>query len=148
MVGMRSRDRNRLTGGPGGDVRLHTTLPGTVEKGVPGFILEFTNKVHGNSGHDKVQSRFVYSSPYTITILVNLVSTESYDREESNGTGCKEFGGELIEDVGFYRRINQSALIRIINAFYSWPRLPWPPLPNATGSSSVLNRFQWDLESF
>src|SRR5258708_16282304 len=71
-----------------------------------GFILEFTNKVHGNLGHDKVQSYFVNSFPSTITILVNLVSTESYDQEESNGAGCKEFGGELIEDVGFYRRIN------------------------------------------
>src|SRR6266436_7169079 len=103
---MRSRDRNRLTGGPGGDVRVLTTLPGTLEKGGPGFILESTNKVHGNPGHDKAQSYFVYSSPSTITILVNLVSTESYDQEESNGAGYKEFGGELIEDVGFYRRIN------------------------------------------
>ncbi len=103
---MRSRDLNRLTGGPGGDVRLHTTLPGTLEKGGPGFILEFTIKVHGNPGHDKVQSHFVYSSPSTIQILVNLVPTESYDRGESNGAGCKDFGGELIEDVGFYRRIN------------------------------------------
>src|SRR5258708_16338081 len=145
---MRSRDRNRLTGGPGGDVRLHTTLPDDLEKGGRGLILEFTNKVHGNLGHDKVQSRFVYSSPSTITILVNLVSTESYDREKSNGAGCKEFGGELIEDIGFYRRINQSVLIRIINAFYSWLCLPWPPLPNAKGSSSVLNHFHWDLESF
>ena len=37
--GMRSRDRNRLTGGPGGDVRLHTTLPGTLEKGGTGFHI-------------------------------------------------------------------------------------------------------------
>src|SRR5258707_727574 len=34
------------------------------------------------------------------------MSLESYDQEESNGAGCKEFGAELIEDVGFYRRIN------------------------------------------
>src|SRR5258708_24697568 len=60
---MRSRDRSRLTGGPGGDVRLLTTLSGTLEKGGPGFILEFTNKVHGNLGHDKVQSYFINSSP-------------------------------------------------------------------------------------
>src|SRR5260221_552550 len=102
---MRSRDRSRLSGGPGGDVRLLTTLSGTLEKGGPGFILEFTNKVHGNPGHDKVQSYFVNSSPSTITILVNLVSTESYDREESNGAGCKEFGGELVEDVGFSTKL-------------------------------------------
>src|SRR5260221_7134830 len=146
--GMRSRDRSRLTGGPGGDVRLLTTLSGTLEKGGPSFILEFTNRVHGNPGHDKVQSYFVNSSSSTITIPVNLVSTESYDQEESNGAGFKEFGGELIEDVGFYRRINQSALIKIINTFYSCLCLPWPLLPNAKGSYLVLNRFQWDLESF
>ncbi len=78
----------------------------------------------------------------------NLVSTESYDRGESNGAGCKEFGGELTEDVGFYRRINYSALIRIINAFYFRPGLHWPPLPYAKGFPSVLDRFQQGLESF
>ena len=50
---MRSRDPNRPSGGPGGDVRVLTTLSGTLEKGGPGFILEFTIKVHGNPGHDK-----------------------------------------------------------------------------------------------
>ena len=69
---MRSRDRSRLTGGPGGDVRLLTTLSGTLEKGGPGFILEFTIKVHGNLGHDKAQSHFVYYSPSTMPILVKL----------------------------------------------------------------------------
>ena len=48
----------------------------------------------------------------------NLVPTESYDEEESNGASFKVFGGELTEDIGFYRRINKSALIRIISAFY------------------------------
>src|SRR5258708_6906986 len=98
---MRSRDRNILTGGPGGDVRLHTTLPGTLEKGGPGFILEFTNKVHGNLGHDKVQSRFIYSSPSTITILVNLVSTENYDREESNGQVARSLVENSSRTSGF-----------------------------------------------
>ncbi len=98
-------------------MRVHTTFPGTLEKGGPGFILEFTIIVHGNLGHDKAQSHFVYFSPPTIPILVNLVPTESYDEGGSNGASCKAFGGELTEDVGFYRRINKSALIRIINAF-------------------------------
>ena len=69
---MISRDPNRPSGGPGGDVRVLTTLPGTLEKGGPGFILEFTIKVHGNPGHDKAQSHFVYNSPSTIPILVKL----------------------------------------------------------------------------
>jgi len=63
---------SRPSGGPGGDVRVLTTLPGTPEKGGPGFILEFTIKVHGNLGHDKAQSHFVYNSPSTIPILVKL----------------------------------------------------------------------------
>jgi len=69
---MRSRDPNRPSGGPGGDVRVLTTLSGTQEKGGPGFILEFTIKVHGNPGHDKAQSHFVYYSPSTMSILVGL----------------------------------------------------------------------------
>ncbi|SRR5258708_9493039 len=78
----------------------------------------------------------------------NLISTESYNLGKSNGAGFKEFGGELTEDVGFYRRINYSALIRIINAFCFWLCLHWPPLPYAKGFSSVLDRFQQGLESF
>ena len=50
-------------------------------------------------------------------IRPNLISTESYVQGESNGVDCKEFGGELIEDVGYYRRINYSGLIRDISAF-------------------------------
>src|SRR5260370_39789736 len=53
-------------------------------------------------------------------IWSNLVLTKSYGEGESNGVSYEVFGGELTEDVGFYRRINKSALIRIINAFYFW----------------------------
>ncbi len=133
---------------PGGDVRLLSTLPGTLEKGGPSIKLEFSTTVQGNLGHDKAQSHFVHFSPSTIPIWPNLVPTESYDEGKSNGAGCKVFGGELIEDVGFYRRINQSALIRIINAFYFRLCLHWPPLPYAKRFSSILDRFQWGLESF
>src|SRR6266436_3203473 len=76
-------------------------------------------------------------------IRPNLVPTESYDEGESNSAGFKVFGGEPTEDVGFYRRINQSALIRIINAFYLRLGLHWPLLPYAKGFPSVLNHFQW-----
>ncbi len=63
---------NRPSGGPGGDVRVLTTLPGTLEKGGPGFVLEFTIKVHGNPGHDKAQPYFVYISPSTMGISAKL----------------------------------------------------------------------------
>ncbi len=36
---MRAGDLNRSSGGPGGDVRLLTTLPGALEKGGPGLYL-------------------------------------------------------------------------------------------------------------
>src|SRR6266446_7875500 len=85
------------------------------------------------------------SPPPKYRFWSNLVPTESYDRGESNGAGCKKFGGELTEDVGFYRRINQSALIRIINAFYFRLGLHWPPLSYAKGFPSVLNHFKWGL---
>src|SRR5258707_2351326 len=78
-------------------------------------------------------------------IWSNLIPTKSYDKGESNGAGYEVFGGEFTEDVGFYRRINQSALIRIINAFYFRLCLPWPPLPYAKGFPSVLNHFKWGL---
>src|SRR5260221_14066012 len=81
-------------------------------------------------------------------IRSNLVPTESHDKGESNGTGCEVFGRELTEDVGFYRRINQSALIRVINTFYFRLCLHWSPLLYTKGFPSVLNRFKWGLESF
>ena len=88
------------------------------------------------------------SPPPQCRFWSNLVSTESYDQGESNGVGCKKFGGELAEDVGFYRGFNQPALIRNINAFYSWQCPSWLSFPYVKVSSSVLNRFQWDLEPF
>ncbi len=81
-------------------------------------------------------------------IRPTLISTESFDQGESNGTSCKGFGGELTKDFGFYWRINYSALIRFINTFYFWLCFHWPPLPYTKGFPSVLDHFQWGLESF
>src|SRR5258708_34532509 len=66
--GIRSGALNRPSGGPGGDVRVHSTLPGTLEKGGPSFILEFSTGVQSNPGLDKGQSYFAYISPSTIWI--------------------------------------------------------------------------------
>src|SRR5258708_33770702 len=49
----------------------------------------------------------------------NLVPTERYDGGASNSAGCEVFGKELTEPVGFYRGINKSALISILNAFHA-----------------------------
>ncbi len=50
-------------------MRVLSTLPGTLEKGGPSIILEFSTTVQGNLGHDKAQSYFIYISPSTIQIL-------------------------------------------------------------------------------
>ncbi len=59
---------NRHSGGLGGDVRVLSTFPRTLEKGGSSIILEFSTTVQGNLGHDKAQSYFVYISPSTIRI--------------------------------------------------------------------------------
>ncbi len=64
--GMRSGVLNRPSGGPGSDVWVLLTLPGTLEKGRPSFILEFITKVQGNLGHDKAPFYSIYNSPSTI----------------------------------------------------------------------------------
>src|SRR5258707_8402313 len=51
----------------------------------------------------------------------NVISTESYVQGEPNGAGYKKFGQELAEDVGYYRGINYSGLIRDISAFSGPP---------------------------
>ncbi len=78
----------------------------------------------------------------------NPMPTESCDRGESNDNGCKEFGVELVEDVGFFRSINYPALIRIIDAFHFRLNLPKSPLLYAKGSPLVLSRFKWGLGHF
>src|SRR5258708_33783034 len=47
----------------------------------------------------------------------NLVPTERYIRGESNAVGCKTFGEELAEDVGYYREMSRLVQIRDISAF-------------------------------
>jgi len=42
-------------------------------------------------------------------VRTKLVSLESYDQGESNAVGCKNFGSELVEDVGFYRETIKGA---------------------------------------
>jgi len=72
MGGIRSGALNRPSGGPGGNVRVLSTFPGTLEKGGPSFILEFSAGVQSNPGHDKAQSYFIYISPSTIRISAKL----------------------------------------------------------------------------
>src|SRR5258708_24621966 len=47
----------------------------------------------------------------------NLVSTERSIRGESNAVGCRTFGEELAEDIGYYREMSRFVQIRDISAF-------------------------------
>src|SRR5258706_1389600 len=65
---MRSGVLNRPSGGLGSNLQVLSMLPGTLEKGGPSFILEFSTGVQSNPGHDKAQSYFVNIPPSTIWI--------------------------------------------------------------------------------
>src|SRR5258708_28143275 len=145
---MRSGDPNRPSGGPGGDMRLLSTLLGTLEKGGP--VLHSNSVLQYKGTQVMIRPSLILSiSPLPqYRFWPNLVPTESYVEGKSNCAGCKVFGVELTKDVGFYQRTNQSTLIRIINTFYFWLCFHWPPLPYAKGFSSILDCFQWGLESF
>ncbi len=74
-------------------MQVLSTLPGTLEKGGPSIILEFSTTVQGNLGHDKAQSYFVYISPSTLWMLVEFgIHGKLCSRKISNGVSCKDFG--------------------------------------------------------
>src|SRR5258706_3722286 len=82
----------------------------------------------------------------------NLVLTERSFRGESNGTGCKKFGGELAEEVGNYSEMNRLAQIRDISAFLFQLAARWTSPPTrrvfSLNSHSFLAGFGvfWRLE--
>src|SRR5260221_7645939 len=78
----------------------------------------------------------------------NLVPTERSFRGESNGIGCKKFGGELAEDVGNYSEMNRLAQIRDISAFLFRPAARWTSPLRVESSLSILIRFWLGLERF
>src|SRR5258705_9820744 len=69
----------------------------------------------------------------------NLVPTERSFRGESNGIGCKRFGGELAEDVGNYSEMNRLAQIRDISAFLFRMAARW----TSPYASSVLSQLSF-----
>src|SRR5258708_38129416 len=77
-----------------------------------------------------------------------LVPTERSIRGESNGVGCKTFGEELGEDVGYYREMIRLAQIRDISAFlFRTVASRTSPL-RVKCSPSILRRFWSGLECF
>ncbi len=78
----------------------------------------------------------------------NLVPTERSIRGESNAVGCKTFGEELAEDVGYYREMSRLVQIRDISAFLFWKIARWTPPPRVKCSSLILSRFWPGLECF
>ena len=78
----------------------------------------------------------------------NLVPTERSFRGESNAVGCKKFGEELAENVGYYREINRLAQIRDISAFLFRTAARWTSPLHAECSPSIPIRFWPGLECF
>src|SRR5258708_18778039 len=78
----------------------------------------------------------------------NLVSTESYHQGESNAVGCKTFGEELAEDVGYYREMSRLAQIRDISAFLFRTVARRTSSLRVKCSPSILSRFWSGLECF
>src|SRR5258708_4676479 len=69
----------------------------------------------------------------------NLVSTERSIRGESNAVGCRTFGEELAEDIGYYQEMSRLVQIRDISAFLFRMAARWTP-PYA---SSVLSQLSF-----
>jgi len=83
---------NRPSGGPGGDMRVHSTLPGTLEKGDQ--VLYWNSVLQYRGTWVMIRPNLISSiSPLPqYGFRPNLISTESYVQGESNGVGFKEFG--------------------------------------------------------
>src|SRR5260221_14702801 len=78
----------------------------------------------------------------------NLVPTERSIREESNAVGCKTFGEELAEDVGYYREMSRLVQIRDISAFLFRMAARWTPPLCVECSFSIIVGFWPGLEVF
>src|SRR5258708_12344489 len=79
---------------------------------------------------------------------INLVPTERSIRGESNAVGCKTFGEELAEDVGYYREMSRLVQIRDISAFLFRMATPWTPHLRFEFSPSIILLFWPGLECF
>ena len=78
----------------------------------------------------------------------NLVPTERSIRGISNAVGCKTFGEELAENVGYYREMSRLVQIRDISAFLFRTIARWTPPLRVKCSPSILSRFCPGLECF
>src|SRR5258707_3416145 len=79
---------------------------------------------------------------------INLVPTERSIRGESNAVGCKTFGEDLAEDVGYYREMSRLVQIRDISAFLFRMATRWTPQLRVECSPSIIVRFWPGLECF
>src|SRR5258705_7866499 len=78
----------------------------------------------------------------------NLVPTERSIRGESNAVGCRTFGEELAEDVGYYREMSRLVQIRDISAFLFRMAARWTSPLRVECSLSIIIRFWPGLECF
>src|SRR6266436_664935 len=78
----------------------------------------------------------------------NLVRTKRSIQGKANDVGCKTFGEELAEDVGYYRETSRLAQIRDISAFLFRTVARWTSPLRVKCSLSILSRFWPGLECF
>src|SRR5258708_23542794 len=78
----------------------------------------------------------------------NLVPTERFIRGESNAVGCRMFGEELAEDVGYYREMSRLVQIRDISAFLFRMAARWTSPLRIAFSPSIPIRSWPGLECF
>src|SRR5258708_31692126 len=78
----------------------------------------------------------------------NLVPTERSIRGESNAVGCRMFGEELAEDVGYYQEMSRLVQIRDISAFLFRMAARWTRPLRVECSLSFIVRFWPGLECF
>ncbi len=91
-------------------MRVHSTLPGTLEKGGPTIILEFSTGVQSNLGHDKAQPYFVYISPSTIWISAKR---DIYGKLRSRRIQRRRFQGVWMRTRRGRRVLPENQLFRL-----------------------------------
>ncbi len=84
-------------------------LLGTLTKGGPSILLEFSTEIHQKPGHDKADPCFAHIScstlwkPAKIGIVGKLRSWRIQRRR------LQGFGSELAEDIGIYQETTKGA---------------------------------------
>src|SRR5260221_402931 len=104
-----------------------------------------------SGGQEPELAMFLFTYSYTESprsIEPYHTSLERSFQGDYNAVGCKKFGEELTEDVGYYREMNRLAQIRDISAFLFRTAARWTSPLRVECSPSIPIRFWPGLECF